>query len=478
MKIQNTTISKIIEKLSEINTSEDLYNFTLEPCGSESSGVMNWIKNIIKQTTDVDIKGKINTILDVFKVSTKLDFNDISNETLDRSKKIITELATLNTEQVKQVEKKFHEITGDYVVNDKTIAVLEELIMQVNPDRAKSNNSSMTQAVNQVVDSLMELSHDQIQQVKQSLITKTGENVTKESHVSRLREVIESVKAEPQLSDIELTTNDKAKRLNVVSDNMGIVPEHVEELSRTTTSAKQTKTKLADVASRVVSNIIKKSIDVMSSDDSEITVVRKHETSISDNTMEVPEHHDATSPAESVNMETQVDFDHSEHESQVEPIFSIQPVEDIEIVDNPDASYEQKTEDVGIAIDTNVESTQQKPINLESFFDKKSPVFNLLQEIRRENRWLDCDIMDISDKHGALACVTQSLEPGKFRIVINSGTYRFNNVKNNQLMLALHVAECVFRCVLEFTKTKYTLKKLDTLLDEFHDKFVGHFEED
>ena len=113
----------------------------------------------------------------------------------------------------------------------------------------------------------------------------------------------------------------------------------------------------------------------------------------------------------------------------------------------------------------------------ETFFDHKHDIFHILEKVKRENRWLDCDIIDISDKHGALACVAQSLEPGKYRIVINSGTYRFNNVKNNQMMLALHVAECVFRCVLEFTGTKYTLKTLDTLLDQFHDRFVGQFEE-
>lgn len=120
--------------------------------------------------------------------------------------------------------------------------------------------------------------------------------------------------------------------------------------------------------------------------------------------------------------------------------------------------------------------TVTKPAG-ETFFDDKHDIFHIFETVRRENRWLDCDIIDISDKHGALACVAQSLEPGKYRIVINSGTYRFNNVKNNQMMLALHVAECVFRCVLEFTGTRYTLKTLDTLLDQFHDRFVGEFEE-
>jgi len=125
----------------------------------------------------------------------------------------------------------------------------------------------------------------------------------------------------------------------------------------------------------------------------------------------------------------------------------------------------------------NETDTTQLQSTGERFFDKKHDVFHLLENIHRENRWLDCDIIDISDKHGALACVAQSLEPGHYRIVINSGTYRFNNVKNNQMMLALHVAECVFRCVLEFTNTEYTLKTLDTLLDRFHDRFIGDFEE-
>lgn len=113
----------------------------------------------------------------------------------------------------------------------------------------------------------------------------------------------------------------------------------------------------------------------------------------------------------------------------------------------------------------------------EVFFDKTHDVFHMLENVHREKRWLDCDIIDISDKHGALACVAQSLHSNKYRVVINSGTYRFNNVKNNKLMLALHVAECVFRCVLEFTDTSYNLKTLDTLLDQFHDRFINDFKD-
>lgn len=113
----------------------------------------------------------------------------------------------------------------------------------------------------------------------------------------------------------------------------------------------------------------------------------------------------------------------------------------------------------------------------ERFFDQSSPVFHVLETIRSENRWLDCDIMDISDQHGALACVASATTPGMYRIIINSGTYRFKNVMRNQLLLALHIAECVFRCVLDHTRTKYTLKTLDTLLDEFHDKYFNVFEE-
>lgn len=154
----------------------------------------------------------------------------------------------------------------------------------------------------------------------------------------------------------------------------------------------------------------------------------------------------------------------------------------IEIIDTIKQSVEttQHVEPNVVIVDE-----QMNPINHpivtkpagETFFDDKHDIFHIFETVRRENRWLDCDIIDISDKHGALACVAQSLEPGKYRIVINSGTYRFNNVKNNQMMLALHVAECVFRCVLEYTGTRYTLKTLDTLLDQFHDRFVGEFEE-
>lgn len=158
----------------------------------------------------------------------------------------------------------------------------------------------------------------------------------------------------------------------------------------------------------------------------------------------------------------------------------------IEIIDTVKQVVEDVQEDAQhVEPNVVIVDEQMKPIKQpevvqlagETFFDHKHDVFHILEKVKRENRWLDCDIIDISDKHGALACVAQSLEPGKYRIVINSGTYRFNNVKNNQMMLALHVAECVFRCVLEFTGTKYTLKTLDTLLDQFHDRFVGQFEE-
>ena len=154
----------------------------------------------------------------------------------------------------------------------------------------------------------------------------------------------------------------------------------------------------------------------------------------------------------------------------------------IEIIDTIKQSVEvaQHVEPSVVIVDEQMNPVEQQVVTKsagEMFFDDKHDIFYIFELVRRENRWLDCDIIDISDKHGALACVAQSLEPGKYRIVINSGTYRFNNVKNNQMMLALHVAECVFRCVLEFTGTRYTLKTLDTLLDQFHDRFIGEFEE-
>lgn len=154
----------------------------------------------------------------------------------------------------------------------------------------------------------------------------------------------------------------------------------------------------------------------------------------------------------------------------------------IEIIDTIKQSIEvtQRVEPSVVIVDEQMDPIVYPDVTKpagETFFDDKHDVFHIFETVRRENRWLDCDIIDISDKHGALACVAQSLAPGKYRIVINSGTYRFNNVKNNQMMLALHVAECVFRCVLEFTGTRYTLKTLDTLLDQFHDRFVGEFEE-
>jgi len=92
----------------------------------------------------------------------------------------------------------------------------------------------------------------------------------------------------------------------------------------------------------------------------------------------------------------------------------------------------------------------------------------LLTNRRVENNYVNCVLEDISGEYGRLLSVTRHTGD-KMCVVINTGTRKFDSVSGNQLLFALHVAECIFREVLYNEQGQVDIQQLDELLDVFYD---------
>lgn len=104
------------------------------------------------------------------------------------------------------------------------------------------------------------------------------------------------------------------------------------------------------------------------------------------------------------------------------------------------------------------------------FYDVTKQVLEILSTRQTENAWINCDMQDVSSEHGKLASVTQT-DSDRFKIIVNTGTIKFNSIKGNQFLLALHVAECIFREVLYHSTGEVNVQQLDTLIDQFYDQY-------
>lgn len=104
------------------------------------------------------------------------------------------------------------------------------------------------------------------------------------------------------------------------------------------------------------------------------------------------------------------------------------------------------------------------------FYDVTKQVLEILSTRQIENAWINCDMQDISSEHGKLASVTQT-DGDRLKIIVNTGTIKFNSIKGNQFLLALHVAECIFREVLYHSTGEVDVQQLDTLIDQFYDQY-------
>lgn len=117
--------------------------------------------------------------------------------------------------------------------------------------------------------------------------------------------------------------------------------------------------------------------------------------------------------------------------------------------------------------DTSIES--HTPIKTQ-FYDVTKQVLEILSTRHTENAWINCDMQDVSSEHGKLASVTQ-IDGDQLKIIVNTGTIKFNSIKGNQFLLALHVAECIFREVLYHSTGEVDVQQLDTLIDQFYDQY-------
>ena len=104
------------------------------------------------------------------------------------------------------------------------------------------------------------------------------------------------------------------------------------------------------------------------------------------------------------------------------------------------------------------------------FYDVTKQVLEILSTRQTENAWINCDMQDVSSEHGKLASVTQT-DGDRLKIIVNTGTIKFSSIKGNQFLLALHVAECIFREVLYHSTGEVDVQQLDTLIDQFYDQY-------
>ena len=99
----------------------------------------------------------------------------------------------------------------------------------------------------------------------------------------------------------------------------------------------------------------------------------------------------------------------------------------------------------------------------------------LLTNRRVENNYVNCVLEDISSEYGKLLSITRHTGD-KMCVVINTGTRKFDSVSGNQLLFALHVAECIFREVLYNEQGQVDIQQLDELLDVFYDLMFNNLE--
>ena len=104
------------------------------------------------------------------------------------------------------------------------------------------------------------------------------------------------------------------------------------------------------------------------------------------------------------------------------------------------------------------------------FYDVTKQVLEILSTRQLENAWINCDMQDVSSEHGKLASVTRT-DGDRLKIIVNTGTIKFSSIKGNQFLLALHVAECIFREVLYHSTGEVDVQQLDTLIDQFYDQY-------
>ena len=116
-----------------------------------------------------------------------------------------------------------------------------------------------------------------------------------------------------------------------------------------------------------------------------------------------------------------------------------------------------------------------KPDDSSNIVEHVMSIMQLLTNRRVENNYVNCVLEDISGEYGKLLSVTRHTGD-KMCVVINTGTRKFDSVSGNQLLFALHVAECIFREVLYNEQGQVDIQQLDELLDLFYDLMFKNLE--
>jgi len=120
-------------------------------------------------------------------------------------------------------------------------------------------------------------------------------------------------------------------------------------------------------------------------------------------------------------------------------------------------------------------SSASESVDSSNIVEHVMKTMQLLTNRRVEDNYVNCILEDISSEYGKLLSVTRHTGD-KMCVVINTGTRKFDNVSGNQLLFALHVAECIFREVLYNEKGNVDIQQLDELLDVFYDLMFKNLE--
>ena len=120
-------------------------------------------------------------------------------------------------------------------------------------------------------------------------------------------------------------------------------------------------------------------------------------------------------------------------------------------------------------------SSATESVDSSNIVEHVMKVMQLLTNRRVENNYVNCVLEDISSEYGKLLSVTRHTGD-KMCVVINTGTRKFDSVSGNQLLFALHVAECIFREVLYNEQGQVDIQQLDELLDVFYDLMFKNLE--
>lgn len=111
-------------------------------------------------------------------------------------------------------------------------------------------------------------------------------------------------------------------------------------------------------------------------------------------------------------------------------------------------------------------------------FDTDKPILSSVQksisDFVKEHSFtpfVRCELRDISKKHGKMSSFTEHINKDTKLILINTGTFKYKSLRNNELLLSLHFAECIFREIL-YSKYKIVdIDRLDSAMDNFYESY-------